>query len=83
MSADKGALLNARASYRLAPPAAYINRKTTFLVAVVIAVLLTVGLMTLVAVQTLRKPPDACKPFTIGQSAIGSCDSLEGSPAAR
>jgi hypothetical protein len=61
----------------VAPPTTYINRKT-FLVAVVLALLLTVGLMTLVAVQSLRKPPEPCKPFTIGQSALGSCDWVPG-----
>ena len=40
--------------------------------AVLIAVLCAIGLMTFVAV--LRSTPEICKPFTIGVSAIGSCD---------
>lgn len=54
----------------VAPPTTYINRK-----AALIAVLVTVGLMTFVAVLSLRDSREnACKPFTIGQSALGSCD---------
>jgi hypothetical protein len=32
--------------------------------------------MTIVAMPTLRSTREICKPFTIGVSAIGSCDFL-------
>jgi hypothetical protein len=46
--------------------------------AVLIAVLFAIGLMTFAAVLTLRSTPEICKPFTIGVSAIGSCDRIAG-----
>ena len=40
----------------------------------ILALLIFFGLMSLVAVQSLRLEPPECGPFTIGQSAIGGCD---------
>ena len=55
-------------------PTAYdMNQK-----AVLIAVLFAIGLMTFAAVLTLRSTPEISKPFTIGGSAIGSCDWIAG-----
>ncbi len=47
---------------------------------IMIAVLIAVGLMTLAAVQSNRLTPERCKAFTIGQSAIGSCDWIGATP---
>jgi hypothetical protein len=54
----------------VATPASYdINPK-----AILVAILFVIGLMTFAAVHSLRSTPELCKPFTIGVSAIGSCD---------
>jgi hypothetical protein len=43
----------------------------------ILALLFFFGLIAFAAVQSLRLEQPQCKPFTIGQSAIGGCDWIE------
>jgi hypothetical protein len=42
----------------------------------IVVLLMYLGLMSLAAVQSLRLEQPKCGPFTVGQSAVGSCDRL-------